>query len=291
MAWDSSNTQQPLGGGYNPEITAYSGGKLRTRRGDPSNPTVFAKDYLRPGLNTAQSYLDQGVGFNPYRGNRVAGFSGDQNSYFSGVRKSLGETPGYMQTAQGTVEDMASGGATNPYVKDALNQQLDDIQNRVNASTSGMGRYGSGAHTSVLTSELADAASRALNDNYFGEQGLKLNAAALAPQMQSAEIARLREMLQSGSVQQAQEQDKINAARDLFEEQQQAPLQQLDAYMRSIGQPGTGSVMPQQVQQSQPQASAAQRGLGGALTGASIGGLFGQPLLGAAAGGALGLFG
>lgn len=286
MAWNAQNATGAKS--YMNYSVRPDGSRVNHTGLDPSKPDVFAQTYLRPGFDAAQSYFNQGIGGGVYDGQRVAGFTPQQNSYFSGVNQSLGQTPGYMQNAQNTVSDMAGGGATNPYFQNSLNQQLDDIQNRVNASTSGMGRYGSGAHTSVLTSELSDAASRALNDNYFGEQGLKLNAAALAPQMQNAEITRLRELLQSGSLQQSQRQDELNAARDLFNEKEQAPWNQLSRYMSSLQ--GGGTVMPQQ-QQQQPQASAAQRGLGGALTGASIGGMFGQPLLGAAAGGALGLFG
>lgn len=290
MAWNPSNTRQPFGSyNYSNKSLGPTGG-TQNRGGDPSNPSQFATQYLRPGLNMAQSYVNQGVGFNPYTGNRVANFTNNQEKYFDGVHEKLRGTPQYMQRAQNAVGSMAGGGATNPYFKDVLNQQLDDVQNRVNASTSGMGRYGSGAHTSVLTQELADASSRALNENYFGEQGLKLQAASMAPAMQQAEITRLNEMLKAGSLQQSQRQDQINAARDLFNEQQQAPWSRLNAYMASIGQPGAGNVMPQQTQ-SQPQASTAQRALGGAMTGASIGGMFGQPLLGGLAGGALGLFG
>lgn len=329
MAWNAANTKQPFGKNYNSEINVVTpDGGQRERRGDPSNPTQFAKDYLRPGFNTAQSMFNQGVGFNPYEGNRVANFWGDQNRYFTGLREKMGDTPTYLHRAQGNVRNVAesggmsagisdnisklnaraSGEATNPYFKDVLNQQLDDIQNRVNASTSGMGRYGSGAHTGVLTKELGNAASRALNDNYFGEQQLQmgalnsalqgnlsaqgqgLQASALAPSMQQAEIARLNELFKSGSIKQAHEQDIANARRDLHNEKQQAPWERLSAYLSSIGQPGAGSVMPQRAP-TQQQPSAVQRGLGGALTGATIGGMFGNPLLGAVGGGALGLFG
>lgn len=329
MAWSGANqSSSPFGGFDFYGNVRENSGNVQNQQSDPSNPTQFATSYLRPGLNLGLSYLSSGTGFTPYQGNRVAGFTGDQNSYFSGVRGSMGSTPGYMQSAQNTVgnvagsngmtsgiqgnidqlNNVASRGATNPYFKDLLDQQLNDIQNRVNASVSGMGRYGSGAHAGTLTKELGNAASRALNDNYFGEQQLQmgalnsalqgglsaqgqgLQASALAPTMQQAEMSRLRELLQSGSLQQSQNQDEINAARDLYSETQQAPWERLNAYMGVIGQPQSGGYAPAQ-QQQQQKASTVQRALGGAMTGASLGGMFGQPLLGGLAGGALGLFG
>jgi hypothetical protein len=427
--YNPTNTQRPLGGiDYSKNIVGQDG-TTTAATGDPSNASQFGTGYLRPGLNMAQSYLNQGVGFNPYEGNRVAGFNDLQNQYFGQAGQQFGQQPGYMQSAQSTVgniaasngmapgvqqnlgtldniasgqnsittggqyqnvasnpltqgqqgaaqfygqaqqgfgpsyseqnlADVARGGGANPYFQDQLANQLDDIQNRIGAQFSAAGRYGSASNTDALTRGLGRAATDALSRNYEFEAGRQMQAnslmdqqrqagianrftgaagaanlgqnsiqnrlnalqgvtgtqqqnignqanaaiqgmqgrfnaqqdamraAALAPAMQQANITRLNQLMNAGTIQQSQSQDEINAARDLYNEQQQAPLQRLSNYMSTIGQPQSGSIGPQPPGPQGP--STAQSVLGGVLSGASIGNMFGQPLLGAAAGGIFG---
>lgn len=275
--------------------------------------------YAAPGYNKAKSLWESGSGSGVYDGNRVAGFTDQQNNYFNQVGQNFGSTPGYLQNAmnqtgqvastggmsqgiQGSLNQLnqiATQGAENPYYKDALGQQLDDIQNRVNASMSGAGRYGSGAHTNVLTDQLSDAATRALNDNWQFNQNLKmaalnsglqgglsaqsqgLQAASLTPSLMQGDITRMNELLKSGTYQQSQAQDEINAARDLFNENQQTDWSQLSKYLGAIGSGPAVSSPQQPVTQYQPQQnkpSTAQTILGGATAGlgllGALGGLF-----------------
>lgn len=431
--YDPTNTQNPLGSvNYSQNYVTADGGTVKAT-GNPTDPKYFGQTYLRPGLNQALSNLNQGVGFNPYTGQRVANFTDQQNQYFGQVGQQFGQNPGYLQSAQNAINNVtASGGRApgvqqgldqlggiasgqnaintggqyqtaannplndlqagagqfyqnaqngfgpsyseqnlagvaggeafggDPYFKRALDAQLQDIQNRVNSSFSGSGRYGSGANTDVLAKQLGDTAASALSQNYQFEAGRQLQAnqlldaqrqqdianrftgaagaanvgqnafqnrlaalqgltgtqqqnianqanaataggqlslsaqqdalraAALAPGQQQAQIDRLNQLLSSGTIQQSQAQDQLNAARDLYNEQQQAPWDRLNAYNNAIGQPQSGSVLPQQNQSSGP--STAQGILGGALAGATIGSKIGGGYggLGAIAGGLLG---
>lgn len=270
--------------------------------------------YAAPGYDKAKSLWQGGSGSGVYSGQRVAGFTDPQNQYFGQVGQQFGSTPGYMQSAQGQVGNVAASGgmssgiqnnlnqlnqiatqgAENPYYKDALGQQLDDIQNRVNASMSGAGRYGSGAHTNVLTDQLSDAATRALNDNWQFSQNMKmaalnsglqgglsaqnqgLQASALAPSMLQGDITRLNELLKSGTYQQSQQQDELNAARDLFNENEQNDWNQLSKYLSAVGSgPAVGSVQQPQQTYTPPKPSTAQSILGGVSTGLGLLGAFG----------------
>lgn len=426
--YQQTNTQAPLGQqDYRTNIVGTDGNTF-TANSDPSNASQFATNYLRPGLNMAQSYLNQGVGFNPYEGNRVAGFTDQQNQFFQQTGQQLGQTPGYMQSAQNSLQnvtgsggmapgvqgnlgtldgiasgangittagqfqdqannplspmqqqagqfyqgaqqgfgpsysernlaDVAKGGGANPYFQDQLADQLDQIQSRINAQMGAAGRFGSGAYGDAMSRGLGSAATNALSRNYEFEAGRQMQAnqlmdqqrqadianrftgaagaanvgqnsiqnrmnalqgvtgvqgqnitnqgnaavqgmqgrfnaqqdamraAALAPSMQQSTIQRLNSLMNSGTIQQSQNQDEINAARDLYNEQQQSPLERLSYYMGVTGASGGGNVLPQQ---SQPGPSTAQSVLGGALGGATIGNMFGMPGLGAIGGGLLG---
>ncbi|MCA1298038.1 GumC domain-containing protein [Stappia indica] len=428
-AYQPTNTQTPLGQvDYRTNIMGHDG-QTFTANSDPSNASQFGQNYLRPGFNMAQSYLNQGVGFNPFEGNRVAGFTPQQQAYFQGVQQQFGSTPGYQQSAENTVgavagaggiapgmqgdlntlgqiasgangittgqqfqnqannpltamqqgagqfyqgaqqgfgpsyseqnlADVAKGGGANPYFQDQLANQLDQVQSRINARMSSAGRYGSGAYGDAMARGLGATATDALSRNYEFEAGRQmqanqlmdqqrqqdianrftgaagaanlgqneiqnrmaalqgltgtqqqnianragaasqgmqgrlsaqqdaLRAAALAPTMQQSQITRLNQLMNSGAIQQSQNQDEINAARDLYNEQQQAPWERLQAYMGTIGQPQSGSIGPQPQAPGGP--STAQSVLGGGLMGAQLGNAFGMPLLGGLAGGILG---
>lgn len=110
-----------------------------TSSGDPSQASAFATQWLRPGLNAALSYFNQGVGFNPYTGDRVAGFTPDQEAYFSGVRQSMGQTPGYMQSATDAVGNVTAAGGMAPGMAGNLGT-LDAISTGANSITTG-GQY------------------------------------------------------------------------------------------------------------------------------------------------------
>lgn len=65
----------------------------------------------------------------------------------------------------------------NPYYLQALGNSLDRVEDRVNQGFSAAGRYGSGAHTGVLTDRLGEAEVAAMRDNYNFERGNQINAA------------------------------------------------------------------------------------------------------------------
>lgn len=67
--------------------------------------------------------------------------------------------------------------STNPYLQqimDAMNRQIGD---RVNSSMSGAGRYGSGAHTDVMSRALAESEAPIMSQDYEARQNRALQAA------------------------------------------------------------------------------------------------------------------
>jgi hypothetical protein len=66
--------------------------------------------------------------------------------------------------------------ANNPYLQQMLDANDARIANRVNSSVAGMGRYGSGGHTQVLTDSLAAANNPVLAQAYSDQQNRQLAA-------------------------------------------------------------------------------------------------------------------
>lgn len=82
---------------------------------------------------------------------------------------------------------------TNPYLKGAVNDVMNQVQGRVAGTfgTRGGNNYGSSAHQEWLGRSLADAALPIYAQNYATERGRQLNAAELAPTLSNARIGNL----------------------------------------------------------------------------------------------------
>lgn len=89
----------------------------------------------------------------------------------SGAQGAFGQGLGQLQATAGG--DYLDG---NPYLMSVLDRGADRVQDRVNRSMSGLGRYGSGAHTDILGRNLGDYYNSALMNNYNTERGYQVNA-------------------------------------------------------------------------------------------------------------------
>ena len=115
-------------------------------------------------------------------------------SNFQGWQPTLGQSQDYYG-------DVLSGDYLDPSNYPGLSSVLDrmrgDISDEVNSQFSMAGRYGSGAHTGVLTDRLADAEGNILYGNYNAERARQDAAAGAVPQAQNQGLAAL---LQSAGV-------------------------------------------------------------------------------------------
>lgn len=82
---------------------------------------------------------------------------------------------------------------TNPYLKGAVDNAMNQVQSRVSGlyGARGGNNYGSSAHQEWLGRSLADTALPIYAQNYATERGRQLNAAQLAPALSGARIGNL----------------------------------------------------------------------------------------------------
>lgn len=92
----------------------------------------------------------------------------------------------------------------NPYLDNIINQSRSGITDQVNSQFSLGGRYGSGAHTGVLSKELGNMESNLryqdFTDSTNRNNALMMQAAGMAPGMASAEYTGLAPLLQAAGV-------------------------------------------------------------------------------------------
>lgn len=189
----------------------------------------------------------------------------------------------------------------NPYLQSILDTNNRRIGDRVNASMSGAGRYGSAQHTDVLGRALAESADPLLAQDFQQRQQMRNEMlgsgmqragqwAQLAPSLEQARYAPAERDFGIGQFYDARSQAALADQIKLYNAQQAYPWEQLSRYQALIG--GAGALGGTQVTSSPiQQPSALQAGLGGAAAGAGIGSIFGAPgaAVGGLGGGLLGL--
>jgi hypothetical protein len=70
-------------------------------------------------------------------------------------------------------QDLAN---VNPYLQQRVDYAMDRAADRTNSTFSGLGRYGSGAHTQALGRELGNIANTAYQQDYENSMGRMMNA-------------------------------------------------------------------------------------------------------------------
>lgn len=169
----------------------------------------------------------------------------------------------FLQTARG---DYLDSDAFNNAFQSALRQ----AQPGISSAFSLAGRSGSGLEATAQSQAAANAFASLLGQ----ERQLQMQAAQQLPGIALAPAAILE---QAGGVLQAQQQNELDA-----------PLRMLQA---AGGPVPLGSLLGSSQQQPYFGSNPLLSGLGGAATGAGIGGTFGNPAIGAGIGGLIGLLG
>jgi hypothetical protein len=180
---------------------------------------------------------------------------------------------------------------SNPWLKQNVNQALNDVQGRVNTQFNKPGAWGGTAHQELLTRNLGDTASQLYGANYSNERTNQLRAAAFAPQLAAADYNDAEQLLSVGDAYRGYEQDLLNQSYQDWLDQQQYPNRQLDILGSAIST-GSGGYQSTTSAATPYQSSPLAGALGGGLLGAGAAQAFGQnPWLGGAAGAGLGLWG
>ena len=313
-----------------------------------SDPWAGAQPHLMNTMADAQAFYNAGVGYQPYTDTTLAEphptFSQGWNNAYgiaagepygsSGVNaaRSLAEM---MQNQQGlsagqsdyaipqlknsvsqfqNLYDTAQG-QQNPYLLAQIAANDRRIGDKVNSSMSGAGRYGSGAHTDVLSRSLAEAANPILAQDYSQRQQQALAAAGggaqtagaisdiygsglqragqfaqLMPTLDEARYASSDRLMGLGDYYTQRGQTDLNAQIQAYNAQQALPWEQLQRYNAITS--GAGALGGSKVTTTPSVAPPlSNRIMGGAVAGAGLGSMFGAPGagVGALGGGLLGM--
>ena len=166
--------------------------------GGSSSKSGSAQTWARPFAKAAASSVQDT--FNANQGglqkltDTVAGTVPTMNANVNSWQPMVGQSQGHYS---GVVGGKYLDPSNNPGLTSVLDRMRGDVSDEVNSQFELGGRYGSGAHTGVLTDRLADAEGNVLYGNYNAERERQDAAASIAPQAQNQSLAAL---LQSAGV-------------------------------------------------------------------------------------------
>ena len=238
-------------------------------------PWTGVQPYLKHGFTAAKGLFDKGKGFNappfqtyvPMSAQTKAGLNNIWN-IASGGNPLAGQS---MAAIQGILSGTPG---TNPYFESALNTQSQKTADDVNRQFSGLGRYGSGADTGVLTNQVGQLRDTAMANQYNTDIQQRLAAVQAAPGAYQQQFLPAEYMSQVGAAYDDLAQRKLQSQIDRFNTNQQSGWNRLGAYDTAISggaNPGFGSTSV-----SKP-SNIFGSILGGALSGFSASG--GNPLM------------
>ncbi|WP_421565572.1 tail fiber domain-containing protein [Ochrobactrum sp. EDr1-4] len=175
-----------------------SSGKSKSDSSQTSEPPSWAKPLFTQSAKDAQSLYNSGQGGNVYQGDRVTDLNGTTTG---AVNKLTGAADMYNSDAVNklatgdtssatNLANMANGSmiGNNTAFNEALQNTLNNTATTINSSMSGAGRYGSGAHTGVMSNQLGQVATNAMANQYNQDVSNMMNANS---QIDSANLGKL----------------------------------------------------------------------------------------------------
>lgn len=126
---------------------------------------------------------------------------------------------------------------TNPFINNLFDSMADKVKAKVNSNVAGAGRYGSGAHTGMLTDSLGNLADKVYSDNYNRERAVMDAMAMKAPQLGEMDYSDIAKLQTVGQAREELSERMLADAMKRFEFEQRRPYEKLREYQASVGGP------------------------------------------------------
>lgn len=230
---------------------------MSSKQETTSSPPAWAVPLFQQSATEAQKIYDSGAGGNVYQGKTVADLGSTTMQGINGMQGAVSGLPSSTSSAK-NLGDMASGSFLrdgNPYFNDMLSNQLDKTASRIQSQFAGSGRYGSGANTSVLSSELGGIAANTLYNQYNQDANRMLSANSQIDAANSNlfrdRLAGNQSVIDAGRIQDANEQAKLTADFTKWQSEDMQPWTRL-GLLQSAAAGSAGNYGTNTQTQSQP---------------------------------------
>lgn len=270
------------------------GSKSEQQKTETSAPPSWAAPLFTTGAKDAMNLYNSGQGGNVYQGERVADLSDTTKNAINGLQNTAANYGNsYLQgLASGpnvsakNLANMAAGRMVggNASFNQALQNTLDNTANTINSQMSGAGRYGSGAHSGVMSRQLGQTATGALSNQYNQDVQNMMNANQMIDSANNNQLAAasnyyqgqgnaLLNALKGSTLLDQNSQQKLDAARQKWGEEDNRGWNRL-AMLLSAAQGAAGNYGTTSAKQTAKQSDNSLQSIG---KGISAGlGLFGK---------------
>lgn len=205
------------------------GGTTTTTQEIPAELKGLATAYSDKAMNLGQQE------YNPYQGQRYADLNAVQNTGLGMTVDRALQGSQTVNNAEGQLNNMIAGGATNPYLDAMYNQAAGKVSSSVNSNFANAGRYGSGAHTGALTEGLGNMATNLYGGAYEADRGRQMQAIGMAPEFAKQGYADAGQLMNAGQIIQDQQQQNMDFGYEQYQEQENLPYKQLAAMSGVFG--------------------------------------------------------
>ncbi|EJF79528.1 hypothetical protein MCO_01094 [Bartonella sp. DB5-6] len=217
-------------------------------------PPSWVDNLFRQGGAHAFGLYNSGAGGNVYGGPRVAPLSAPTTQAIGGIgsvplhyqNRSLLNLINNPTASANNLGRIASGGmmGRNSYFGQALQDGLDDVENRINRYFSGIGRYGTPDHKDELRKGSGSVYARAMADQYNQDLQHMMQANAMIDQTNQNQLGAANNFLhgysnaytnamQGGGVLDAYNQRLVDANRERWLEQDNSGWNRLNMLMNA----------------------------------------------------------
>lgn len=204
-------------------------GKSTTTTEIPKELKPLATAYTNKALNLAnqpyQAYGDQ----------RFARFNDVQrNAMMSTVaRANMGS--GTINNAESQLNQIISGGNTNPYLDKMVSKAQDSVRSQFNTGAVNSGSFGNSGLQEQFANNLGDVATQMYGQAYDQDRARQMQGIGMAQQFGNQAYFDADQLMKVGQMQQDQEQQRRDFSYQQFQERQDLPYKQLAAMAGVFG--------------------------------------------------------
>ena len=205
-----------------------------------TEPWQTQAPYLEKGFQRAEELFNSDVP-NYYPNQTYVPFANETETALQLAKARATQGNPLLNKSQTYADNVMSGAflnpSTNPYLNNLFNTMSDKVKTGVNSNVSLAGRYGSPAHTGMITDSLGNLANQVYADNYNRERAVMDSMSMRAPALGEMDYNDIAKLQTVGSAREELAERQLGDAMKRFEFEQRKPYEKLREYQASVGGP------------------------------------------------------
>lgn len=210
-------------------MSGGGGGDTKTTQGVPDELKPLATAYANKAIDVGNT------GYQGYGGQRYADLNANQNAAIGKIQDRATNGSATMDNAESNLNDMISGGSTNPYLDKAVQKAQDSVTSNFNTAAVNSGSFGNTGTQAQYAKNLDDTATSMYGAAYDADRNRQLQAIQSAPTFGNQAYNDANQLMTAGQTQQDQTQQNLDYGYSQYQDEQNLPYKQLAAMSGVFG--------------------------------------------------------